>query len=392
MFDREQTSKLLRLRDRDATPFFAGRANEIDHYVGAFEELDYQPGEEAVFRIFQGAPGSGKTALLHHLRKKHSEGVLLVGLKERHLSSEAALMDRIREVAIEKSATGRKITARLAQAVSQRLRMKETGDAMRNAIAEQATDRIVLYMDEAQLIGPSERPALLALHRDGIGTPTVCLFTGLGHTAERFKAIGLSRLAANAILNMGAMAEDECAESTRDMLDALGASGDREHAAQAAAKLSLGWPQHLKGVQTALCRELLQANGELDAVDFGRVEEESDRNRHDYYNARLAGSVLATYRDFTATVVAAVQRRQPVDPGDLIELCGNELSAAKQTHPALESTTREAFANALVECGVLSSSPDERYEVAIPSMGEWLKGLAVHRPGPADATTPERSR
>ena len=56
---------------------------------------------------------------------------------------------------------------------------------------------------------------------------------------------------------MGAMAEDECAESTRNMLGAVRANGDREHAGQVVAALSLGWPQHLKGAQSALCRGLL---------------------------------------------------------------------------------------------------------------------------------------
>ena len=231
-------------------------------------------------------------------------------------------------------------------------------------------------MDEAQSVGPSERPGLVALHRDGIGIPTVCLFTGLGHTADRFRQIeGLSRLAANAIVNMGAMAEDECAESTQKMLDTLDADGDHEEAARVVAKLSLGWPAHLKGAQTALCRELLRTNGDLTEVDYGRVASESDRNRYDYYNARLSGSVLGVHRPFTAAVVATVQRQQPVDPGDLVGLCENQLAGSQPAYPGLRSATAEAFANALIERGVLSPRSDERYDVAIPSMAEWLAGL-----------------
>ena len=175
---------------------------------------------------------------------------------------------------------------------------------------------------------------------------------------------------------MGAMAEDECAESTRNMLGAVGANGDREHAGQVVAALSLGWPQHLKGAQTALCRELLRAHGDLGEVDYGRVRSESDRNRHDYYHARLSGSVLGIHRPFTATVVATVQREQPVDPGDLIGLCENLLAGSQPAYPGLKSATGEEFAKALVERGVLSPRADERYEVAIPSMAEWLARLA----------------
>jgi len=379
-FDRRKTEELSTHRDRDATPFFAGRADEIDRFDRALTELDSQPGEQAVFRIYQGAPGCGKTALLHHLREHRADRAIFVGVQERHLSSETVLMERVRQVALEEGLIGKRIVASAARTLGSRFRLGEPAEALSDAITDGAADRIVLYMDEAQSVGPSERPGLAALHRDGIGIPTVCIFTGLGHTANRFRQIeGLSRLAANAIVNMGAMAEDECAESTRNMLGALGANGDREHAGQVVAELALGWPQHLKGAQIALCRELLRTNGDLDDVDYGRVRSESDGNRHDYYNARLSGSVLGIHRPFTATVVAAVQRLQPVDPGDLIGLCENRLAGSDPAYPGLKSTTGEEFANALVERGVLSSRADERHEVAIPSMADWLAGLVPHR-------------
>ena len=375
-FNRQKTDELSTHRDRDATPFFAGRANEIDQFNRALTELGSQPGEQAVFRIYQGAPGCGKTALLHHLRENRADGVVFVSVQERHLSSETALMERVRQVAIEEGLIGKRIVARAVRILGSRFGVGETTEALSDAIADGAADRIVLCMDEAQSVGPSERPGLAALHRDGIGIPTVCLFTGLGHTANRFRQLeGLSRLAANAILNMGAMAEQECAESTRKMLGSIGADGDREHAARTVAKLSLGWPQHLKGAQTALCRELLRTDGDLGEIDYGRVRSESDRNRHDYYNARLSASVLGVHRPFTATVVATVQRQQPVDPGDLIGLCEKRLAGLKGAYPGLRSATGEEFAGALVERGVLSPRADERYEVAIPSMAEWLADL-----------------
>ena len=375
-FDRQKADELSTHRDRDATPFFAGRSHEIDQFDLALMELGSQGGKQAVFRIYQGAQGCGKTALLHHLREHRADAVMFVGIQERHLASETALMERVRQVAVDQGPVGKRIVATAVRTLGRRLRIGETADQLSDAIAEGAADRIVLCMDEAQSVGPSERPGLAALHRDGIGIPTVCLFAGLGHTANRFRRIeGLSRLAANTIVNMGAMAEEECAASTRDMLDALGADGDREHAAERAAKLSLGWPQHLKGAQTALCRELLRTNGNLGEVDYSRVQGESDRNRHDYYNARLSGSILGVHRPFTASLVALVQRQQPVDPGDLIGLCENELADSRGDYPGIKTATGKEFADALIERGVLSSCSDERYEVAIPSMAEWLAGL-----------------
>ena len=63
------------LPDRDATPFFGGRADEIATVERALERIrrrtqegHWQPaGGETV--LFQGAPGAGKSALLHHFVK-----------------------------------------------------------------------------------------------------------------------------------------------------------------------------------------------------------------------------------------------------------------------------------------------------------------------------------
>lgn len=127
-FDRRKTDELSTHRDRDATPFFAGRANEIDQFDRALTELGSQPGEQAVFRIYQGAPGCGKTALLHHLRESHAEAVMFVGIQERHLASETALMERVRQVAVDQGPVGKRIVAMAVRTLGRRLRIGDTAE------------------------------------------------------------------------------------------------------------------------------------------------------------------------------------------------------------------------------------------------------------------------
>ena len=63
------------LPDREASPFFGGRTNEIatvEHALNRIrkrtQEGHWRPaGGETV--VFQGAPGAGKSALLHHMVK-----------------------------------------------------------------------------------------------------------------------------------------------------------------------------------------------------------------------------------------------------------------------------------------------------------------------------------
>ena len=384
-FDSDQTRKFIDLGDRDIAPFFAGRDAEIRHFESSFNTLDWSAKRTAAFRIFQGAPGCGKTSLVEHLRQRHSDDALFVDIRKGHLASEEALIEQVRQTAASVGSLKGTMAA-FAQAVGASLKVvRPGGDEARNFVADHAirNKSAVLFMDEAQLVGEDQQPGLGLLHASGLGFPTIAVFAGLSHTSDRLKGVGgLSRLPDNAIINMGAMSESECASSTSRLLDAYGVSGDgaeRVHASRTVARLSRGWPKHLKGAQTALCRELLRTNGDLRDVDYARVRSESDRNRHDYYNARLSGSILGTHRPFTAEVVAAVQRQQPVDPGDLIGLCEKQLDGSETAYPGLKSATGVEFANALVERGVLSSRSDGRYEVAIPSMTEWLAGLLVPR-------------
>ena len=95
-FDSDQTRKFIDLGDRDIAPFFAGRAAEIAHFESSFNALDWENKRTAAFRIFQGAPGCGKTSLVEHLRQRYADELLFVDIRRGHLVSEQALVDQIR--------------------------------------------------------------------------------------------------------------------------------------------------------------------------------------------------------------------------------------------------------------------------------------------------------
>ena len=382
-FNVELAQELLQRRDRDTAPFFAGRHDEIRQFDEALRESEHG-GEQAVFRIYQGPPGCGKTSLVDRLRRIRSQGVVFVDIRKPHLVSEDALVERVRDAVADAGSVGTRIAATMLRAIGSRLRVQPVGEALGEAIVDKTVGktRVVLHMDEAQLIDDNEQPGLVRLHVYGLGVPAVCLFTGLSHTADRIGGIeGLSRLASNAVVNMGAMSEEECAESTSMMLDELGVVGMQSEAAQMVAALAHGWPQHLHGAQTALCRGLLRTQGVLKDVDATEVRSESDRRRHEYYDRRLSGSVLGEWPKLTAGVVARVREERPATPPALTKLCRNEIERqGLDNDPDFEATPKE-FSTTLVERGVLSFTSDRRYDVAIPSMGQWLERMSG-KPGP----------
>lgn len=273
--------------------------------------------------------------------------------------------------------------------------MEATGDELKAMIEARnaGVAKIVLHMDESQLVGSSERPGLVHLHRTGLDVPTVCLFMGLSHTADRMRGVGgLCRLSRNAVVNMGAITEDECAESTRMMLDELGATGgeeQRQRTSRTIAGMAQGWPQHLNGAQTALCRELLRTDGSLAQVDSERVRSKSDRMRREHYHQRLFNTVLDMVPEATAQIVARVREARPRRMFDLEGVCEDEIERMGLDKVRRFRTTPEEFATALVERGVLAISPGGWYDVAIPSMAEWM-GIGASRPSACQSDLPCR--
>lgn len=311
------------------------------------------------------APGCGKTSLVDHLRQIRSEDVLFVDIEKEHLAGKSPLASRVRDAAAAAGPTG-----------------ATTGDALGAAVLDKAVDKteIVLHMDEAQLIDRTEQLTLVSLHTHGMGVPTVCLFTGLGHTARQIGSIeGLSRLGENVTVNMGAMSDAECAESTRMMLDELrtvGSESEKDRFTKMVATLSYGWPQHLHCAQQALCRELQRTDGALGEVSAARVRNESDRRRTTYYEGRLDGTVLADWPELTAAIVAGVMRERPSTTPALTKLCRDEVGRQGLSDDPDFDATPKGFAATLVERGVLAVSSDRRYDVAIPSMARWLEGVS----------------
>ena len=351
-FDSDLANDLLIDDDRDHARFFAGRAAEIESFNGAVEQAGRK--ERAVFRIYQGSPGCGKTSLANHLKTHRSVDLLFVPLDNEDLASREALAARIKEEADGPAnlRTGTTATTRRGLAV-------------------------VLHLDEAQTVSEREADVLRGLHGRGLGARCVCLFTGLSHTEDRVRSLdGLSRLARNATINMGRMADVECAASTTMMLETLGveaAEAQRRTAVGVVVEESHGWPQHLFCAQQALCRELLRTNGDLAGVDLDRLRAESEAARHACYAGRLNYGELARWPMLVAAVARQVMREQTNTEPGLTKLCRAEIGRLKLDEDQDFTAKPLEFARQMVEKGMLSFAPDGRYIVPIQSMLTWLR-------------------
>lgn len=375
-FNADLADELLHARDRDTARFFAGRGAEIDRFDAAVREA--AGSRQALFRIFQGAPGCGKTSLAAHLRRARVAEALFIDLGVEDFADREALAARVRLVASNAAPMWAKVAATGLEALGSRLKVAAAAEAAQGALTDRMIGKatLVLHMDEAQTIDETARNVLVGLHTRGMGVPTVCLFTGLSLTEARIRSLdGLSRLASNATINMGRMSDPECADSTRMMLGVLAPNGTRAEeaaCAQLAAKLSFGWPQHLFCAQQALTRELARVQGVIADIDRNRVQAEAARERETYYRRQVAGTILDQPRWITGKVVARAVDERPVSQFELARLCRSEIERSGLDGDPDFCATPGEFADKLIEKGVLAFAPDGRLDVPIPSMATWL--------------------
>jgi len=374
-----ELARKLKFDDRDVAPFFAGRQAEIKSFENALESAEEK--SQAVFRIYQGAPGCGKTSLAFHLPKITAETTIFTRFSETDNFDKASLAVAIHDaVAAENKPT--ELVKEMMELAMSLIGKDETAQMIKAGRVKHVPKnaKVVIHIDEAHSMGEKFDGFLKALHVKGVGWPCVVLLTGLNQTRSRVVGIkGLSRLAKDVTINMGAMAHEECVASTMDMLGAIGAIGDREDAARRTASLSFGWPQHLTTAQEALRDELIREEiaGDLSKADFARIKRQSGESRASYYKSRIEHGLPSRNKALTLRMLDALRTR-PIcmDIQELGERCAQIIESHPQTgrFQILPDQGLD-YAEALIQKGVVVET-DKGFEIAIPSMGDWAANLS----------------
>ena len=380
-YDRELADKIAcGTDDRDRALFFAGREVEIKTFENALTQASGKP--QAVFRVYQGPPGCGKTSLAAHLEETRADRTLFVRCGVEDFESRKTLAECIYTAAIDKRGFLAQAGAAAARAASARFSVAESADPILQALARrtQKDATLVLHLDEAHGRAAECAALLRELHAVGARVPCVVLLTGLPRTHDVVTAIeGLTRLARDAVHDVDELPAKACAESTRAMLDALNVDGterERDMLADLTAELAHGWPQHLNGAQAALCVEFVRADGRVRDVNTAAVRERSDAARANYYAARLADhDAFGVDPAVTRSILVDVAAHAPRTRIGLRKLCAAAFSRERLTNDlAAFGVTPTVMANALLDKGVVVDRGSKGLGPAIPSMVDWARG------------------
>ena len=415
--DLDALQRFSELPDREATPYFGGRADEIGLVERALNRI-HMRAQEGHWRpsggetiLFQGAPGAGKSALLHYLvrrwRNVGREAPLVVDTIASHYVDESELALRVakavdptlaeqfrRSVATHSSNTKSLrggvpgVASGIAAAETSRHEAvapaKPTLEDVMETISE-SRKTIVLILDEAQelegLESNSTRYAISNLHMGGHGGSLLPVFAGLAHSHTMLQDRGISRFSRGHNRTLATLASGEAVEIVHMMLAECRVRGDQETKrqwAQALANESCGWPQHLHVAMQALAAELLASStpGQIEAVDssFGvAVFRATASARDEYYESRIDAPLIAARH-----LLAEIFRR--MGDGATLDVLLSHIRAA--AHPGVGSRSlpkeydAERFLNHMIRRGVLQHASGQMLACPIPSLRDYIERMA----------------
>ena len=405
------------LTDREDTPFFGGRTDEIATVERALkriqkrtQEVHWHPaGGETV--LFQGAPGAGKSALLYHLakvwRSSERNTPVVVNTALTHYVDERRLALHIAE-AVDPAIAA---SFRHSDTAHSSLRA-DVGGCMPGAITESGSAElglqaenaplelslsalketlldskrpVVLILDEAQGLecfdAETVLPVISQLHKGSHGGPILTVFAGLAYSSGVLGERGIARFSQGHEVTLSALASEEATEIVLRMLAEFRVRGDKELKNQWAHTLtneSCGWPQHLHVAMQTLAVQLLAAStpGNLEPIDshFGSaVLKASAQAREQYYERRIDDE-LAVALDLVAETLRQIGsgafRANVLTHIREIAQPGHGTKSLPKGHDA------NMFLDRMIRRGVLQHAPGHKLVCPIPALQNYIERLA----------------
>jgi len=317
--------------------------------------------------LVQGAPGAGKSALLHQMCTE-SEGWVLANIGGPELWNPVAMAQ-----ALGKSYT-------VTRTISGGVEIKVFSGGVDKEVAGFATSGevlrrqapptgVILVFDEAQTLPKisahveMEATATLnAIHNGLLGAPVVLLTAGLGTTKIAYKQMGVSQFKRGCVHQIEALGLQAQQAVIRDWLTiAGGAKGDVDPWIDAITEKSHGWPQHM--ICYALCAKdvLDQTGGEMSSAALEEVLAFGDHDRAAYYAGRVDGLKQSDIVRI-AQVFSGVGPSEHMSKEDIID----------SLQYGQDQACAEKLFEDLLHRGVIAHTTVGMYQSPIPSFHKWI--------------------
>ena len=372
-------------KDRELSPFFAGRREELALLDSRLSEMwrEWQERGRAPSHtmVATGCPGMGKTSLLERFAQTRCDGrdadkPLAVWMDMGDLTSPKALADAVIDADRGFRSPARRVADTGVDLAAQLLRRAEAGETLRDAYRSlfDGDRAVVLLVDEAQHVSKRNRGMLRKLHQGLAGLPVLPVFAGLNDACDRIQDQTSTRLATGARIQLDRLAQEDSREAVERMIERYGLPADTkpgERWIDAIVDDALGFPQHLHAGMAAAAGVLAANGGMLDDRSLADARLRAAQERERYYQGRISPDIMARAHA-VVYVVRAVETRRLVLRGDIEKIALEGMRA----HPTSKSPSgKEArdLVGRLIRRGVLQQDGVlDGYRVPIPSMSTWI--------------------
>ena len=391
--------------DREESPIFVGRERETEHVLGQAEVVGKAHAEgratQGATIVITGCPGSGKSAFLGHLAGRSAKvdrtNTVIIPVRCSHLDLTARnseeLQAQLANFAIKRKQELLDTLQAVLKDAGEALKLPNTLQRLEQKISKGAGKRTVvcLLVDEIQGVTEESAAAVQLLHTHAFSPPVLPIYAGLDDSMDRLQRTGrISRLSANAHMTMGALREGCATAATEQLFEMYGVRSDartRSAWAQAIEEESLGFAQHLHVALQGACRVLIDAQGIARAEDAAEVKRRARAGRERFYASKMRNIARVHRLPVLDVVHQATRTNTPLTESHLAKWA----KEAMDRHDPLSIEHGNDEAHALVERmrhqGILHLSAQDRAQVPIPSLREWLTGPYAQEMGwqpPAD--------
>ena len=394
--DIQGLTEFAKTGSRERARFFVGRREEFleidDLCARVMDGFRCGWPVTGTTRVIQGAPGAGKTAMLHELEGRWKDTgatapiavrlqkTMLDDVDERITGAVAPeLLEKLRQTREGRLRYGLNTVISMEHERGRSVRpVSASLHVLKELIPVNRWRTVCLMIDEIQNADSPMRGFLEDLHLNEVGLPVVPLYAGLGTSVHVLSRLGLSRLDESAVLNVGCLDTGDAAAAVRMMFDRYRVDQDDTQVDWPAyvAGISDGWPQHLHNGMRSLAQELVAAQGRLADVRVPRFLEREWAFRDTTYGYRMSDETVGA-----EDLIRKLMREMPPkgmherDVSVFVRRHGrspDDLDHAGWWIP--EDMTPENFIRHLVHRGVLQDIGGRTYVCPIPSFRNWLSG------------------
>lgn len=355
--------------DRGPTPYFHGRADILAGFARTLSDVRATGG--GMVRLIYGAPGSGKTALLHECKNtadsKGFESFYITVPSLWEADNLREIMGRDGEYSSSESTHQVGLKGIYTWA---RKRVRSKTSVKR--LLRESSKPLLLILDEVQSIGNKDilRPQhkakvtelLELIHNGKIGRPIILLTAGLGSALTALKTLDISRFGEKNTSEIGSLSTEDARAVIRDWLVRDGmARGDTSEWVNMIAKEAGVWPRHVHSYSVHASKHLKSRDGVMTAEGLQEIIAKGKEGRIGYYKERVSDFYVDEIKHL-AKYLRKTSAGGVFDCLDVLKSLTNIYGDKKAT---------DLF-DRLLEEGVIAAKGGDGYHIPIDSMHTWL--------------------